>query len=171
MQLRLLTFSVPSFVFYVPFFSDRHNDSHVAAQLQRIGKSQTNKQGKPSSTEPSSVSFSACSIQYKQDCSKASRKDRGRDDLFIIDRDSSSMVDNQIKSSKFSEPRINISFQSLFLLCVLPYSVIALSAFMISIRENRMTQLEVMKSFFPRLIDICRGQRKALSYKPVDNLG
>jgi hypothetical protein len=30
---------------------------------------------------------------------------------------------------------------------------------------------EVTKSFFPRLIDRCRQIRKALSYKPVDNLG
>ncbi|EJK43731.1 hypothetical protein THAOC_37798 [Thalassiosira oceanica] len=30
---------------------------------------------------------------------------------------------------------------------------------------------ELMKSFFPRLIDRCRHQRKALSLKPVDNLG
>ena len=32
-------------------------------------------------------------------------------------------------------------------------------------------RVDVMKSFFPRLIDRCRGQRKALSYKPVGQFG
>lgn len=31
--------------------------------------------------------------------------------------------------------------------------------------------IELMKSFFPRLIDRCRQQRKALSYKPVGQSG
>ena len=65
----------------------------------------------------------------------------GREEILFLDRDYP-MVDNQNQSLKFSEPYIK-TFQT----------------------------HEVTKLFFPRLIDRCRGQRKALSYKPVGQFG
>jgi len=37
--------------------------------------------------------------------------------------------------------------------------------------QTKHKTIEVMKSFFPRLRDICRRQRKALFYKPVEQFG
>ena len=61
-----------------------------------------------------------------------------------------------IQSLKFSEPA---------LFCLVLYRVVYI---MMCICK---TFFEVTKLFFPRLRDICRQQRKALSYKPVGKYG
>ena len=60
-------------------------------------------------------------------------------------------------------PWLNVTFQSL------KFSEPCLVFLFVTASETR--QFEVIKSFFPRLIDRCRGQRKALSYKPVGQFG
>ena len=55
--------------------------------------------------------------------------------------------------------------------CVSPRFCSACSNMVSDRKRIAKTSCEVTKSFFPRLIDRCRGQRKALSYKPVGQFG